>query len=42
MLFGFVPEYRQIAGLPDDKDDAFRAAAIAAGKYDTRWDGLVR
>ncbi len=35
----FVPTYRRIAGLPDHKEAAFKAAAIAAGKYDARWDG---
>ncbi len=36
---GFVPPYTRIPGLPPDKDDAFRAAAEAAGQQvDPRWD----
>lgn len=36
---GFVPNYTRIPGLPQDKDDRFRAEAEAAGQtVDPRWD----
>jgi hypothetical protein len=37
---GYVPEYRQIPGLPAAKDARFRAEAKQMDRFDVRWESI--